>query len=126
MKDHITFTTTAMVRPEILEQTYSNFQICLDIDMKDFNLRLNVDPLPKKKKVDQVITVAKKFFKHVDYNVSTNASFPGAVKWCWGDLNTKYIFHLEDDWELTRRIILSDLYQMLENAKHINQVLLRP
>lgn len=126
MENHITFTTTAMARPEILEQTYSNFQVCLDVDMKDYNLRINIDPLPKARKVDQVVNVAKKFFKHVDFNISANANFPSAVKWCWSELSTKYVFHLEDDWELTRRILLSDLYNMLENAPEMNQVLLRP
>lgn len=115
-----------MARPEILEQTYSNFQVCLDVDMKEYNLRINIDPLPKARKVDQVVNVAKKFFKHVDFNISTNANFPSAVKWCWSELSTKYVFHLEDDWELTRRILLSDLYNMLENAPEMNQVLLRP
>lgn len=126
MEDHVTFTTTAMTRPDILEQTYENFQVCLDIDMKKFNLRINIDPLPKARKIEQVIDVAKKFFNHVECNISTNANFPSAVKWCWSELNTKYVFHLEDDWELTRRIPLSDLYQMMNNSKEVNQVLLRP
>jgi hypothetical protein len=126
MENTVTFTTTAMARPEILEQTYYNFQICLNINMKDFDLRINVDPLPKINKVDEVVNVAKKFFKNVDYNISKDANFPSAIKWCWMDLHTKYTFHLEDDWELTRGIPLYELVKMLESNKDINQVLLRP
>jgi len=127
MNEIITFTTTAMVRPSIIEQTYSSFEKKMSLKFKDFNLRINVDPAPHctEKSMMKVVNIANRFFGKVEYNLSSSCSFPKAVKWCWSDIKTPYVFHLEDDWRLISFVKLDDIIGILNNRRDIDQVCLR-
>ena len=125
MKDLLTFTTTAMVRPSILNITYSSFQSMMNINFKEYNLRINIDPAPEIKNRNEVIDIANKYFNKVEVNTPNRCSFPSAVKWCWKELDTEFVFHLEDDWKLKKQINISDIINVLRNRKDINQICLR-
>jgi hypothetical protein len=127
MNESITFTTTAMVRPSLIEQTYESFAKKTKLNLKDFLLRLNVDPAPHstEKSMMKVVNVASRFFGKVDYRLSDSCSFPKAVKWCWSDVKTPYVFHLEDDWRLIEFIDINDMIDILNKNPLINQVCLR-
>lgn len=100
----LTFTTTAMPRPEIIDKTYSSFsKNLLDFDFKKATLIINIDSSPDKRKDhkrQEVVDVAKKHFGNVIVNMPETPNFSAAVKWCFSKVETDYCFHLEDDWEL--------------------------
>jgi hypothetical protein len=112
----ITFTTTATIRPSLIEQTYLSFsKQILDIDFKSCELIINVDPMPINNLIDRnkVISVAEKYFGKVTYNFPNTPNFPNALKWVWQNTKTDYIFNLEDDWSLNSSIKISDLMTLL-------------
>lgn len=127
MNDKLSFSTTAMVRPSIIEQTYSSFQKRTGLDFKKFSLRLNIDPAPSvsEKKAMEVVNIARRYFGHVDFNLPKSCSFPKAVKWCWNDVKTPYLFHLEDDWRLMKDVNIGAMINILDSNSHIHQVCMR-
>lgn len=104
--DNISFTTTAMPRPELLERTYKSFMQNLPwLDFKKIELFINIDRFPHgvegvEAKTESVIEIASKYFGKVTCNRSYYSSFPRAVKWIFAQPQTEFVFNLEDDWEL--------------------------
>ena len=120
------FTTTAVCRPKILEATLSSFEKnLLGISLKDCRMIINVDPLPSGKNREAVIEVAQKYFGEVKYNLPKTANFPAAYKWVMSNAEGKYIFNLEDDWQLTREIKIDAVIKILKTHPKLLQVLLR-
>ena len=124
----ISFTTTAMPRPEILERTYSSFTSkIINIDFKMTKLYINIDPFPDNQVNnirDQCIDVAKKYFGDVISNKPDKPGFCQAVKWVWSQPSSEYIFHLEDDWELEATIDINKLVSLYKEC--MPQVVIRP
>ena len=124
----LTFTTTAMPRPEILSRTYDSFtRNLLGLDFKKITLFLNIDRLPGGDDEDrrrEVLEVARHYFGTVIVNTPKTSSFSAAVNWCFSQLNTPFNFHLEDDWELLVPIKIS-MIETLFQPEHIQQVALR-
>lgn len=120
---NISFSTTAVARPAILERTYSSFQKNLGVSLKEFDLVINVDPLPQPKKVSQVIDVARSFFRNVKYRAPKSANFADAVRWCWTSADSDLLFHLEDDWELCASTPLEKLVNKFNDPQIITLVL---
>lgn len=116
----ITFTTTATIRPELIDQTYSSFSSNLTgINLKECELVINVDPMPNDqlKNREKVIEVAKKYFGKVTYRFPEKPNFPDALRWCWTNTSTKYIFNLEDDWILLNKVNVHDLIALHDKDK---------
>jgi hypothetical protein len=119
----ITFTTTATVRPELINSTYTNFSKNLTgINLNSCKLIINIDPVPEdniKEKL-KIIEIGKKYFGEVKYNFPSAGNFPNALKWVWENVDTEYVFNLEDDWELLTTVDLLHLIRILEkNPKAI-------
>jgi hypothetical protein len=127
-EETLTFTTTAMPRPELIEKTYASFQrMLLDIDIKKCTLFINIDSFPNqedKAKKDDVISIARRYFGNVIPNTPVTGNFPLAVKWCFSKIETYYNFHLEDDWELLTPFKVS-LFNQFFVAPHVQQVAFR-
>jgi len=120
------FTTTAMARPEILNRTLSSFsKNLIGITLKNCRLFINIDPLPSGIKRKEVIRVARKYFKEVNYNLPKVANFTAAVNWLWSNAETEYIFHLEDDWELVKKVSVPRLLAFFEKNENLLQLILR-
>jgi hypothetical protein len=114
----ITFTTTATVRPELIEATYLNFTNNLKgINLKKCELVINIDPMPTDRLLERpkIIEIAKKYFGTVTYNFPEVANFPMALRWVWTNTKTQYVFNLEDDWRLGANIEIPQLIKILEN-----------
>jgi hypothetical protein len=114
----ITFTTTATVRPELIEATYLNFTNNLKgINLKKCELVINIDPMPTDRLLERpkIIEIAKKYFGTVTYNFPEVANFPMALRWVWTNTKTQYVFNLEDDWQLGASIEIPQLIKILEN-----------
>lgn len=119
------FTTTACCRPELVDKTYTSFQKnLLGVDWKQSTLYLNVDPLPSDKKQEYVKKIAQLFFGKVVSNEPDEANFCKALKWCWNQPK-KDFFHLEDDWIMTRKVNIEDLFIILNGKKELDMVCLR-
>lgn len=120
---NLSFCTTAMARPDIVERTYASFQKNLGIDLKSYRLCINVDPLPDVNKVAKVIDVAKSFFGEVVYRTPKSGNFTDAVRWCWENADSEFLFHLEDDWELRQKFPLATLLKEFTDDRVITVVL---
>lgn len=107
-------TTTATIRPELFHQTLDSFTKNLFVDQKEYRLILNVDPIGEDVDPMEVVKVGQQFFDNVVYNIPNKPNFAQACKWCWGQTTSKYIFHLEDDWELSRKILIGNLISILD------------
>lgn len=108
----ITFTTTATIRPDLIDQTYSNFsKNLIGINLKECSLVINVDPMPadKLENRESIIHISKKYFGNVIYRFPEKPNFPDALKWTWLNTTTDYIFNLEDDWILLNKVNVKDL-----------------
>lgn len=114
----ITFCTTAMPRPEILEATYKSFSANLKgIDLSEQKLLLNIDPVSSKdldSRIEMTKDVAGKYFGDVEVRVPDEPNFTAAVDWCWTTADTEFVFHLEDDWELRQEV---DVQEAIEKMR---------
>jgi hypothetical protein len=120
------FTTTAVARPGVLDQTLSSFSKNLKgLNMKECRMVINIDPLPSNKNRDRVIKVAEKHFGDVLYRLPDKANFTAAYNWIWKNAETKYIFNLEDDWQLSKEIDVPFLMDYFHKNKKLLQVILR-
>jgi hypothetical protein len=108
----ITFTTTATVRPELIDQTYLSFsKNLIGIDLKQCDLVINIDPIPYERvnEREEIINVAKKYFGKITQRLQDQPNFPDALKWTWMNTVTPYIFNLEDDWILLHQVNINDV-----------------
>ena len=124
----LSFTTTAMPRPEIVKATYDSFTKNLHgLDFKKVTLYINIDSFPGRRddhKRQEVVEIAKYYFGNVVVNMPDIPSFAAAVKWCFSKVQSPYNFHLEDDWELVTPCHLSTFNQFFIPS-HVQQVALR-
>jgi len=124
----LSFTTTAMPRPELIKSTYDSFTKNLqDFDFRKATLYLNVDSYPDKLedyKRQEVVDIARQYFGNVIVNLPDYPNFSAAVKWCFSKIETFYNFHLEDDWELLMPFTVSSFNQFFI-PPHVQQVALR-
>jgi hypothetical protein len=120
-----------MSRPEIIERTYNSFN--KSFNLKDYNLILNIDPIPgvsqkeNDERAEQCHKTACSYFNSVDYSYGFG-NFSMALKTVWekaAKQKIKYVFHLEDDWELTEKISMNDLVSEIQSHPMYFQVCLR-
>jgi hypothetical protein len=131
---NIDFTTTAMPRPDILDECYSSFdKNLIGINLKENDLYINIDPFPYytdeefseiKRLSEKCIKVGKKYFKNVFPFTPRKANYSKAYKRIWGNAKTDFIFNIEDDWRLDRRINIKFLIKEFKSST-LYQVVLR-
>jgi hypothetical protein len=106
--------TTATLRPELLDHTYTSFQKHLFHGWKGYRVILNVDPVGDDCDPMEVVAVAQKHFEIVRHRIAKEPNFPMAFKWCWLNVCNEYMFYLEDDWELFADVDLLDMVRIME------------
>jgi hypothetical protein len=110
----IDIVTTSTIRPEIIDKTYASFTKYLLKNMDDYRLLINVDPIGDKKSCqDDVLRIAKKYFKNVIYNFPDKPSFTKSVIWLWSHTTSDYVFHLEDDWVILQSVDINDMINLM-------------
>ena len=115
--------TTATIRPSIINVTYDSF--CRKMFSKDYEYRLiiNVDPIGDTGfSQDDVLEVAKKYFKNIVFNFPKEPSFAKAVRWAWGATESDYVFHLEDDWLLQMNVDINDFVGVIDRHDHVGYI----
>uniref|UniRef100_A0A6M3L343 Glycosyltransferase n=1 Tax=viral metagenome TaxID=1070528 RepID=A0A6M3L343_9ZZZZ len=127
MLTNIDIAMTAIIRPEVINKTLKSF--CREAFSKrnhKYRLIINVDPIGRSD-VDSmsVISICKRYFPKEDiiFNTPNMPSFPKAVKWVWSQVQSEFVFHLEDDWLLLKNIDLNDM--ILTFRKYDNLASLR-
>lgn len=116
-------TTTATIRPSLFYQTLKSFTKNLFVNQKEYRLILNVDPIGEDADPMEMVNVGKQFFDNVIYNIPEEPNFAQACKWCWENTKSDFVFHLEDDWTLSRKISIDDMLSVIRANK--NMMLLR-
>lgn len=115
----IDITTTATLRPELLEKTYESFTKYLFKKPYDYRVIINIDPVGGNKTVDDVIKVVHRFFPTSKINTPSEPNFAKAWKWCWSQVEADFIFHLEEDWLLLREVDIDIMLSILTNNKDL-------
>lgn len=110
----IDITTTATLRPQLLDRTYDSFKKRMFKDKHEYRAIINIDPIGDKCSYKEVYNVAKKYFTDVVYNVPEKPSFPKAWIWCWKQVQADYVFHLEEDWLLRRDVDIDHMIGILK------------
>lgn len=122
------FTTTACVRPELLEQTYSSLSDALvDVDLKtEGSLYINIDPVPdsSEEAINKELKVARLYFSEVHHRIGeTGGNFSRAASWVLSQPKGQFFFNIEDDWLFDGKICIQDYINKikLDNRKNILQ-----
>lgn len=121
--EKIDITMTATKRPNILNSTLESFCKNILTDKSRYRLIINIDPIGERVKSREILRIAKKYFDNVTYKYSKTPGFTKAVIWCWRQVTAKYVFHLEDDWTLSKPIKIDDMINIFE--KNLNLASLR-
>ena len=116
-------TTTATIRPALFHRTLKSFTEKLFVNKKEYRLILNVDPVGEDKDPMEMVKVGQQFFNNVVYNIPDKPNFTQACRWCWKNTGSEFVFHLEDDWTLSRKILIGDMISIMCDNK--NMMLLR-
>lgn len=116
------FTTTACVRPELLDQTYSSLNATLvDVDLKTEGvLYINIDPVPdsSEQAIKEELAVARDHFSEVHHRVGEpGGNFAKALQWALSQPNQEYFFNIEDDWLFDGEICIQDAISQIESSK---------
>jgi len=109
----IDVTTTAVLRPALLEQTFSSFRRLL---FKGYPLRLilNVDRVGSDvATVDDVLAVARRHFEDVVLLTQGVPNQNTALKAVWSRVESNLFFNLEDDWELLVDLSFEDMISVM-------------
>ena len=120
MSKLVDIVTTATIRPGLLNVTLNSFCTHMLTDKKRYRLVINVDPIGRDGvKVGKVLKVAKNYFNDIVYNFPKSPSFTKAVIWCWQNTKADYVFHLEDDWRLVRKVNIDDMISILDRFQSL-------
>jgi len=105
---------TAVKRPKVIEKTLKSFTENLFVIPEDHRLIVNIDPVGENVSFNEITDMIGEYFpNHIAY-MPDEPSFPKAVINVWKQVETKFFFHLEDDWILKRPIFMNDLKKPLK------------
>ena len=113
-------TVTATLRPALLELTLWAFRRNFFSRLADTRIRilLNIDPLwGDPADAPKLGEIARAYADEVLVHTADTPGFGEAVRWLWSRSETSWIFHLEDDWILTRRIDVERLAEEMARPK---------
>jgi hypothetical protein len=110
--DTLDVVITATLRPALLELTLWSFHRNFLSRLGGTRLRilLNVDPLwGDPADAPRLAEIARSYADEVLVRTPATPGFGEAVRWLWANTSSPWVFHLEDDWILTRRIDVARL-----------------
>jgi len=104
------------------EATYASFIKNVKYD-DGFNFVVNIDVLERSKHYLPRLLEFLKYNSIKDINVNTEEhTFANAVNYLHKRLQSKYYFHLEDDWIFLKSIDLNKIIQVMNGNKNIHSV----
>lgn len=119
------FTTTACVRPELLDQTYSTLNdVLVDVDLKTEGvLYINIDPVPdsSEQAINEELEVARSHFSEVHHRIGeSRGNFSRAASWALSQPRGEYFFNVEDDWLFNGKICIQDYINKIKSDTRDN------
>ena len=118
----IDITMTAVIRPKILNETLKSFCKRVFCDLDRFRLIINIDNVGEDSNPFNMIKICHKFFKDVKWNIAVEPSFSKAVKWVWSQVENDFVFHLEDDWIIFRKIEFNNILRIMSKNSNIASI----
>lgn len=127
--------------PKYLEDTLYTFKNNINIDLYDCRLLINIDPFPNNntETVNEVLEIAKKYCKDVEYRVGDKFTAAAGLRWGINLLKNDYFFILGGGKTLIKMIDISYMKEKLfsddkvvqiatlnNNDKYFNYLLLIP
>lgn len=98
-------TTTATLRPELLEITLRSFYNRLFFKFERTRLFINIDPIGGSQNCyESMLHISKQYCDEVIENTPETASFSKSAQWAWSQVSEPFFLHLEDDWLLKKNI----------------------
>lgn len=116
----IDVTMTATIRPLIIDATLKSFCKKILKPPHEYRLIVNIDPigeaniLPKR-----ILKICKNYFSDIVFNFPKNPSFPAAVIWTWSRTTADFVFHLEDDWLISKDLDIGHMMKILQKDKDL-------
>lgn len=125
---HLTFTCTAMPRPDIMRRTLESLRANLGgCAFHESTLIVNIDPMVDAafdEERQQCMRIAESIFGSVIGYQPSTPNFALALRWVWLRANDEFIVHWEDDWELCAQINVGELIELMR-LRSLDHVLLR-
>jgi len=124
MTEIIDITMTATIRPLIIYKTLQSFTQNMLFDKNMYRLIINIDPIGENVSREEVLKMTYNFFnqEQVIYNYPETPGFTKAVQWCWSKSNSKYVFHLEDDWTLLSKVRITEMIEILNDHSNLSSL----
>lgn len=115
-------TMTATLRPELIEKTLDSFNKYLfKKHIHKARLIINVDLISPSNSLTILQNIKDTIlccqFKEIKVNVNNNPHFARAFIWCMNQVQSKYFFHLEEDWELLCDIDFEHMIDIMKQNK---------
>lgn len=93
-------TTTATIRPHVVERTLWSFNR-LAFRGVDTRLILNIDPVGQENYTqDDIVKIALRYFSNPLIRTPDSAHYIEALRWTWSQVESELFFFLEDDYQL--------------------------
>ena len=125
---HLTFTCTAMPRPETLRRSLDSLRDKLGgCSFHQSTLLINIDPMTDAgfdEEREHCVRIAESNFAKVISNRPNTPNFALAVRWLWLEAMDEFIVHWEDDWELRSRVDVGDLITLMQQ-RNLDHLMLR-
>lgn len=103
-QDRLDVCMTALRRPELLELTLASFARRVFPGWRHVRLIANVDPLGDPAALEPTLALMRRYSDASLVRVTAAGNFTDAVRWCWRQVRTPMVLHLEDDWLCLRRV----------------------
>jgi len=126
--DVLVLTPTTM-RPGILEQTYQSFYMNMFQaveDRLDINAAVHVDNVFNFSGSDalDMVDIVKAYLPiyYAEANLTGKCSLARSFHWLWAiayESQAKYVFYLEDDWELLQSVSLLKMIRIMEDNPNL-------
>lgn len=124
---NIDFFTMTINNTQILYNTYYNLNNSIqDINLKDCNLYLNVDPFPNLENIDNLKKIGEKFFKDVIINIPKECNCGKAFKWGINNFKSDYLFMIEANKCIIKNFEIKNMIEKFNLNKNIVMVSLSP
>ena len=119
----IDITMVSVIRPDLIQRRLKTVVKNIVQGNPDrFRLILNIDPIGEKVKAEKVAKVASQYFENVVYRIAKEPSFSRAVQWVWKNSDAPFIFHIEDDWDITRKIDVDHMIKIMRKYKDLSSL----
>lgn len=117
-KDTIQVTITATNRREVLFRTLSSFMENL-LFRCDVEAIVNVDNVGNEQNPDGIVSLVDLFMPVEQSRRSIEPNFGEAFAYCWRGVTANWVFHLEDDWELLKRVEIREMLHILDEEEDL-------